>query len=59
MAGEDSIATTSDGGLAIDGGKLSGNQDDFEHELEHGVKTTPGADPDNRVEPPNDRDLRM
>jgi hypothetical protein len=42
--GVDSEATTNDGGIAIDGGKLAGNIDDFEQELHEGPKPVPGAD---------------
>ena len=41
-------ATTSEGGLALDGGKLSGNRDDFEGDLEE-LHSTEGADPNNAV----------
>ena len=53
-------ATTADGGIAVDGGKLAGNKDDFDDELnERRNRNTPGADPENEVQPPNDRDLRQ
>lgn len=42
-AGLNNIATTEDGGLAIAGGKLPGNHDDFEGELEEGPHAVPGA----------------
>lgn len=47
--------TTESGGIAIDGGKLAGNHDDFEGDLE-GTRghTVPGADPNNRVTPAHD-----
>jgi hypothetical protein len=41
-------ATTSGGGLALDGGKLSGNRDDFEGDLEE-LNPKEGADPNNAV----------
>src|SRR4051812_32322004 len=36
-------ATTLDGGIAIDGGKLPGNHDDFDGELREGRRSVPGA----------------
>jgi hypothetical protein len=53
-----SDATTDDSGIAIDGGKLAGNIDDFDGQLDGQVKNVPGADPNNEVKPPNARDLR-
>lgn len=47
-------ATTSEGGLAIDGGKLSGHVDDFEGDLVKRGGATPGADPNNAVTPAHD-----
>ena len=41
-------ATTVDGGIAIDGGKLPGNHDDFERELGEGRRAVPGADKKHR-----------
>jgi hypothetical protein len=41
--GLENEATTGDGGIAIDGGKLPGNKDDFEHELDEGPHAVPGA----------------
>lgn len=56
----DESSLTDDGGIAIAGGKLPGNKDDFEHELDnHRPKPVPGADPNNQVRPPNERDLRQ
>jgi hypothetical protein len=53
-------ATTEDGGVAVLGGKLAGHVDDFDGELENRrFKNVPGADPNNEVHPPNDRDLRQ
>ncbi|MEZ0325461.1 MAG: hypothetical protein ACAH95_06115 [Fimbriimonas sp.] len=53
-------ATTEDGGVAVAGGKLAGHVDDFNGELEdRRLKNVPGADPNNQVVPPNDRDLRQ
>jgi hypothetical protein len=46
-------ATTSEGGLALDGGKLSGNRDDFEGDLEE-MHSAEGADPNNAVTPAHD-----
>ncbi len=63
--GEDGIgllnsATTDDGGIAVAGGKLAGHKDDFEGELnDRRLRNVPGADPNNQVVPPNDRDLRQ
>jgi hypothetical protein len=54
-----SESTTDDGGLAIDGGKLAGNKDNFDQQLERETKNVPGADPGNEVKPPNARDLRQ
>lgn len=36
--------TTDDAGIAADGGKLSGNKDDFEQELQEGPHAVPGAE---------------
>jgi hypothetical protein len=53
-------ATTEDGGVAVAGGKLAGHVDDFDGELEdRRLRNVPGADPNNQVVPPNDRDLRQ
>ncbi|HSI73371.1 MAG TPA: hypothetical protein VK934_09340 [Fimbriimonas sp.] len=53
-------ATTEAGGVAFDGGKLAGHVDDFDGELENRrLRNVPGADPENEVHPPNDRDLRQ
>jgi hypothetical protein len=53
-------ATTTDAGVAVAGGKLAGHIDDFDGELEsRRMKNVPGADPNNEVTPPNDRDLRQ
>jgi hypothetical protein len=41
--GLDNAATTDDGGIAVDGGKLPGNHDDFEGELREGPHAVPGA----------------
>lgn len=50
--GMDNAATTADGGVAVDGGKLPGNVDDFEGELEaRRLRVEPGADPENAVSP--------
>jgi hypothetical protein len=48
----------SEGGLAIDGGKLPGKHDDFDGEIDanHNV---PGAHGEGAVKPPNSRDLRQ
>lgn len=43
-AGEDGAATTEDGGPAVEGGKLPGNHDDFDGELDEGIHPVPGAD---------------
>jgi hypothetical protein len=42
--GTNNEATTDDGGVAIDGGKLAGNIDDFHRELQEGPRPVPGAD---------------
>jgi hypothetical protein len=58
--GINSAATTEDGGVAVAGGKLAGHVDDFAGELEdRRLRNVPGADPNNEVKPPNDRDLRQ
>jgi hypothetical protein len=60
IIGQDTDGITSEGGIAIDGGKLAGNHDDFNGEVEsRRLRNVPGADPNNEVHPPNDRDLRQ
>jgi hypothetical protein len=49
-------ATTALGGIAISGGKLAGNKDDFEGDLVYRERKTPGANPDNGVTPAHDMD---
>jgi len=50
---------TSEGELAIDGGKLPGNHDDFQNEMDDPAKPVPGAFGEGAIKPPNSRDLRM
>ncbi|MEA2552039.1 MAG: hypothetical protein QOJ65_215, partial [Fimbriimonadaceae bacterium] len=47
-------AVTSGGGIAIDGGKLAGNRDDFEGDLGQRGPRPAGANPNNRVTPAHD-----
>ena len=44
VVGTENLAVTDDGGIAVDGGKLPGNNDDFEDELREGPHHVPGAD---------------
>jgi hypothetical protein len=44
VVGVESEATTADGGVAIDAGKLAGNVDDFEDEMQEGPRPVPGAE---------------
>jgi hypothetical protein len=48
-------ALTEDGGLALDGGKLPGNRDSFEGDLDADVKSVPGAGDDANEGLSNDR----
>src|SRR2546423_3575873 len=47
-------ATTPRGGIAVGGGKLAGNKDDFEGDLVYHERVKPGADPNNGVTPAHD-----
>ena len=50
---------TADGVFVLGGGKLPGNKDAIEQELDSRPHPVPGADPNNGVVPPNDRDLQQ
>ena len=48
-------ATTSDGGIAVDGGKLEGNKDDFEGEIGTRTGKVPGAQGPGAEHKPSDK----
>jgi hypothetical protein len=50
---------TTDGVFVMGGGKLPGNNDDLSAELDSRPHPVPGADPNNGVVAPNERDLRQ
>lgn len=54
VAGTLNEMTAPDGGIAIGGGKLAGNHDDFAGDLGHIKKPVPGANANNEIQPAHD-----
>jgi hypothetical protein len=50
---EQNPVLTADGDIAIDGGKLPGNKDDFDGELNERIHPVPGANSDAALSPPS------